>query len=43
MEKALKVTTDSRYEGSWAWLREEVGGSRVHYRTKDYYPAGTNV
>jgi lipoprotein-anchoring transpeptidase ErfK/SrfK len=43
VEKALKVTTDPPVEGSWAWLRDEVGGSRVHYRTKVYYPAGTKV
>jgi lipoprotein-anchoring transpeptidase ErfK/SrfK len=43
VEKALKVTTEPRVEGSWAWLPDEVGGSRVHYRTKEYYPAGTKV
>ena len=43
VEKALKVTTQPPVEGSWAWLPDEVGGSRVHYRTKDYYPAGTKV
>jgi lipoprotein-anchoring transpeptidase ErfK/SrfK len=43
VEKALKVTTDPPVEGSWAWLPDEVGGSRVHYRTKDYYPAGAKV
>lgn len=43
VEKALKVTTEPPVEGSWAWLPDEVGGSRVHYRTKDYYPAGTRV
>jgi lipoprotein-anchoring transpeptidase ErfK/SrfK len=43
VEKALKVTTDPPVEGGWAWLPDEVGGSRVHYRTKDYYPAGANV
>jgi lipoprotein-anchoring transpeptidase ErfK/SrfK len=43
VEKALKVTTDPPVEGSWAWLPDEVGGSRVHYRTKDYYPADTKV
>jgi lipoprotein-anchoring transpeptidase ErfK/SrfK len=43
VEKALKVTTNPPVEGSWAWLPDEVGGSRVHYRTKDYYPAGTKV
>jgi lipoprotein-anchoring transpeptidase ErfK/SrfK len=43
VEKALKVTTEPPVEGSWAWLPDEVGGSRVHYRTRDYYPAGTKV
>jgi lipoprotein-anchoring transpeptidase ErfK/SrfK len=43
VERALKVTTNPPVEGSWAWLPDEVGGSRVHYRTKDYYPAGTTV
>jgi lipoprotein-anchoring transpeptidase ErfK/SrfK len=43
VEKALKVTTEPPVEGSWAWLPDEVGGSRVHFRTKEYYPAGTKV
>src|SRR3954463_3842943 len=43
VEKALKVTTEPRVEGSWAWLPGEVGGSRVHYRTREYYPPGTKV
>ncbi|SEH49626.1 Lipoprotein-anchoring transpeptidase ErfK/SrfK [Mycolicibacterium rutilum] len=43
VEKALKVTTEPPVEGSWAWLPDEAGGSRVHYRTRDYYPAGTKV
>jgi lipoprotein-anchoring transpeptidase ErfK/SrfK len=43
VEKALKVTTDPQVEGSWAWLPDEVGGSRAHYRTREYYPAGTKV
>ncbi|SBS76888.1 putative enzyme [uncultured Mycobacterium sp.] len=43
VEKALTVTTTPPVEGSWAWLPDEVGGSRVHYRTRDYYPAGTKV
>ncbi|HET7664945.1 MAG TPA: Ig-like domain-containing protein, partial [Mycobacterium sp.] len=29
VEKALKVTTEPPVEGSWAWLPDEVGGSRV--------------
>lgn len=43
VEKALKVTTTPAVEGSWAWLPDEAGGSRVHWRTKEYYPAGTTV
>jgi lipoprotein-anchoring transpeptidase ErfK/SrfK len=43
IEKALMVTTDPPVEGSWAWLPDEVGGSRAHWRTRDYYPAGTRV
>ncbi|BBY59154.1 transpeptidase [Mycolicibacterium sarraceniae] len=43
VEKALTVTTTPPVEGGWAWLPDEVGGSRVHYRTRDYYPAGTKV
>jgi lipoprotein-anchoring transpeptidase ErfK/SrfK len=43
VEKALKVTTEPPVEGGWAWLPDEAGGSRVHYRTRDYYPAGTKV
>ncbi|ORB25176.1 L,D-transpeptidase [Mycolicibacterium moriokaense] len=43
VERALKVTTEPKVEGSWAWLPDEVGGSRVHWRTKEYYPPGTKV
>ncbi|MCV7432092.1 L,D-transpeptidase [Mycolicibacterium bacteremicum] len=43
VEKSLKVTTTPQVEGSWAWLPDEAGGSRVHWRTKEYYPAGTTV
>jgi lipoprotein-anchoring transpeptidase ErfK/SrfK len=43
VEKALTVTTEPPVEGGWAWLPDEVGGSRVHYRTKDYYPTGAKV
>jgi lipoprotein-anchoring transpeptidase ErfK/SrfK len=43
VEKAMKVTTTPPVEGSWAWLPDEVGGSRVHWRSRDYYPAGTKV
>lgn len=43
VEKALAVTTTPPVEGSWAWLPDEVGGSRAHWRTRDYYPTGTKV
>ena len=43
VEKAVTVTTDPPVEGSWAWLPDEVGGSRMHWRTREYFPAGTKV
>ncbi|MBY0442740.1 MAG: L,D-transpeptidase family protein [Mycobacteriaceae bacterium] len=43
VERALKVTTDPPVEGSWAWLPDEAKGARVHWRTREYYPAGTKV
>ena len=43
VEKALQVTTEPHVEGSWAWLPDEAQGSRVHWRTREYYPAGTKV
>jgi lipoprotein-anchoring transpeptidase ErfK/SrfK len=43
VERALVVTTTPPVEGAWAWLPDEVGGSRVHWRTRDYYPPGTKV
>ncbi len=43
VEKALTVTTNPPVEGSWAWLPDEAQGARVHYRSREYYPAGTKV
>ena len=43
VERALKVTTNPPVHGSWAWLPDEREGSRVHWRTREYYPAGTKV
>ncbi|WP_108638047.1 L,D-transpeptidase [Mycobacterium rhizamassiliense] len=43
VEKALTVTTNPPVEGSWAWLPDEVGGARIHYRPREYYPAGTTI
>lgn len=43
VERALTVTTSPPVEGSWAWLPDEAQGARVHYRSREYYPAGTTV
>ncbi len=43
VEKALIVTTNPPVEGGWAWLPDEAQGSRVHWRTREYYPPGTTV
>jgi len=32
--RALRVTNRSATDGSWGWLQDEGGGSRVHTRTK---------
>ncbi|MDT7553673.1 MAG: hypothetical protein QOI16_2209 [Pseudonocardiales bacterium] len=43
VEKALQVTTSVPVTGSWGWLPDAYGGSRVHWRPKDYWPVGTTV
>ncbi|MCV7198346.1 L,D-transpeptidase [Mycobacterium angelicum] len=43
VERALTVTTNPPVEGSWAWLPDEAAGARIHYRPREYYPAGTTV
>ncbi|OBH56486.1 L,D-transpeptidase [Mycobacterium sp. E2479] len=43
VERALSVTTNPPVEGSWAWLPDEAAGARAHWRTREYYPAGTTV
>jgi lipoprotein-anchoring transpeptidase ErfK/SrfK len=43
VEKALQVTTSAPVTGSWGWLPDAYGGSRVHWRPKDYWPVGTTV
>jgi len=43
VERALSVTTSQPVTGSWAWLTDAYGGSRVHWRPKDYWPVGTTV
>ncbi|MGH8078622.1 MAG: L,D-transpeptidase, partial [Lysobacter sp.] len=39
----LQVQTSVPTEGSWAWLPDADGGSRAHYRTRDYWQPGTQV
>jgi lipoprotein-anchoring transpeptidase ErfK/SrfK len=43
VERALSVQTSTPVEGAWGWLPDENGGSRVHYRTKQYWPTNTKV
>jgi lipoprotein-anchoring transpeptidase ErfK/SrfK len=42
-ERALQVETSVPTEGSWAWLPDDNGGSRAHYRTREYWQPGTHV
>ena len=43
VERALTIETSTPVEGAWGWLPDENGGSRIHYRTKAYWPANTKV
>ena len=43
VERALSVETSVPVEGAWGWLPDENGGSRVHWRPREYWPAGTEV
>ncbi|MGQ0575601.1 MAG: L,D-transpeptidase [Pseudonocardia sp.] len=43
VQRALSVTTSVPVEGAWGWLPDEHGGSRVHWRPREYWPAGTVV
>jgi lipoprotein-anchoring transpeptidase ErfK/SrfK len=43
VERALQVQASVSTEGSWAWLPDASGGSRAHYRTRDYWQPGTRV
>nr|WP_043449999.1 Ig-like domain-containing protein [Jongsikchunia kroppenstedtii] len=42
VEKALTLTTTPSAEGSWAWLPDD-GGSRLHWRSKEYLEPGTKI
>ncbi|MCJ0902363.1 Ig-like domain-containing protein [Rhodococcus sp. ARC_M6] len=43
VEKALVVTTVPPTPGSWAWLPDDNGGSRAHWRPATYWAPGTTV
>ena len=43
VERGLRITTSTPVEGAWAWLPDDWGGSRVHWRPKEYWPVGTQV
>ncbi|BBZ06167.1 transpeptidase [Mycolicibacterium doricum] len=43
VEKALSVATNPPTEGSWAWLPDEAAGSRLHWRSREYFEPGTTV
>ncbi|WP_227997262.1 L,D-transpeptidase [Nocardia australiensis] len=43
VEKALTVTTNPPTEGAWAWFPDDNGGSRLHWRPKEYWVPGTDV
>ena len=42
-QRAMTVTTTPATEGAWAWLPDTQGGSRAHWRPRDYWAAGTTV
>jgi lipoprotein-anchoring transpeptidase ErfK/SrfK len=43
VEKALSVRSDQPNTGAWGWLPDSDQGSRVHYRTKDYWKPGSKI
>ncbi len=43
VERALQVQVSALTEGSWAWLPDDNGGSRAHYRPRDYWQSGAQV
>ncbi len=43
VEKALSVTSTPETEGGWGWLPDENGGSRAHWRPREYWAPGTAV
>lgn len=43
IERALKVSTQPKVEGSWGWVKDYSGKDRIDWRPKDYWPSGTKV
>jgi lipoprotein-anchoring transpeptidase ErfK/SrfK len=44
VERALSVRTSVPVEGAWGWLPDDwTGDARVHWRPREYWPAGTQV
>lgn len=44
VEKNLSVKVKGKkVKGSWGWLADDAEGSRLHYRTKDYWPSKSKV
>jgi lipoprotein-anchoring transpeptidase ErfK/SrfK len=42
-ERAMTVQTSVPTTGAWAWLDDDNGGSRAHWRPQGYWTAGTQV
>lgn len=42
-ERAMHVQTSVPTVGSWAWLEDDNGGSRAHWRPREYWQPGTRV
>ncbi|WP_423247121.1 Ig-like domain-containing protein [Streptomyces pratisoli] len=43
VEGHLKVVTSDNTQGSWGWMEDWSGRSRVDWRPKDYFKPGTRV
>jgi len=41
--KHVTLTSTPAVEGAWAWIKHDDGRWGLDYRTKDYWPAGTQV
>jgi lipoprotein-anchoring transpeptidase ErfK/SrfK len=43
VERAITVHTSVPVVGAWAWLPDDNGGARLHYRPQNYWPENTVV